>query len=155
MNLARRIALLAGCLVISFLPGVVGGQFEPGAWYAALDKPPLTPPGWVFPIAWTALYAAMGVALYLVITAPGPVAWGLLAVFALQLVLNGAWSWLFFGLQRPGAALADLAALWLAIAWLTVAFWRRRPIAGALFLPYLLWVSFAGYLNAGIWLLNR
>jgi translocator protein len=156
MSYAKRTALLAGCLVVSFLPGIVGGRFEPGAWYAALDKPALTPPGWVFPVAWTALYAAMGVALYLYLRAPArPIPRAPLALFALQLVLNGAWSWLFFGLKRPDLALVDIGLLWIVLALTTAAFWRRRRVAGALLVPYLLWVSFATYLNAALFILNR
>jgi tryptophan-rich sensory protein len=77
-----------------------------------------------------------------------------LALFGAQLVLNGLWSWLFFGLRRPDLALADIVALWLAIAATTVAFWGVRPVAGALLLPYLAWVTFATALNADIWRRN-
>jgi translocator protein len=156
MSYAKRTALFAGCLVVSFVPGIVGGRFEPGAWYAALEKPDLTPPGWVFPVAWTALYAAMGVALYLYLRAPArPIPRVPLALFGLQLGLNGAWSWLFFGRQRPDLALVDIGLLWIVLALTTWAFWRRRRVAGALLVPYLLWVSFATYLNAAIFMLNR
>ena len=148
---------LLGCIGVSFLPGVVGSQFGPGAWYAALEKPALTPPGWVFPIAWTSLYLAMGIALFLFLdrTARTDAArrWGS-GLFAAQLVLNGAWSWLFFGLERPGLALVDIVALWSLILATLVVFARRRPAAAALLAPYLAWVSFATYLNLEIWRLN-
>ncbi len=74
--------------------------------------------------------------------------------FGAQLVLNGAWSWLFFGLQAPGAALIEIVALWLAILGTVAGFWRIRPLAGALLAPYLGWVGFAALLNAAIWRLN-
>jgi translocator protein len=156
MTIWKKIALLVGCIAVSFAPGAFGSRFQPGAWYGALEKPALTPPGWAFPVAWTALYAAMGIALYLYLSAPArPVPRIPLVLFAAQLALNGAWSWLFFGLQRPGLALVGIAVLWLVIAATALGFWRRRPSAGALLLPYLLWVSFAAYLNAGVWWLNR
>jgi len=78
-----------------------------------------------------------------------------LVPFAVQLVLNAAWTWLFFGLRRPGLALADLVVLWLAVAVTLVAFWAVRPLAGALLLPYLAWTTFAGALNASLWRRNR
>ena len=156
MTTLRHTALLVACVLVSFVPGAVGSRFEPGVWYAELDKPWLTPPGWLFPVAWTALYIAMGVALYLYLTArTRPIPRLPLGLFGLQLVLNGMWSWLFFGLRRPDLALVDVAALWITVLLLTAAFWRRRRSAGALLLPYLVWVSFATYLNAAIWLLNR
>ena len=153
---ARFWRLLA-CIGAGALPGVVGSQFGPGAWYAALDKPSLTPPGWVFPVVWTALYLAMGVALFLFLdrTARSDRARRLgLGLFVAQLVLNGAWSWLFFGLERPGLALFDIVALWALIAATMAVFTLRRRAAAALLAPYLAWVSFATYLNFEIWRLN-
>jgi translocator protein len=155
MESLKTIALFIGCLLVSFLPGIVGGRFEPGAWYAALEKPALTPPAWVFPVAWTALYAVMGVALFLYLRAGArPIPRLPLVLFGVQLVLNGAWSWLFFGLRRGDLALVDIALLWIVLVLTVAAFWRRRVVAGALLLPYLLWVSFATYLNAGLVVLN-
>jgi tryptophan-rich sensory protein len=149
-------AQLVACLVVCFMPGVFGSRFVPGAWYEALDKPLGTPPGWVFPVVWTALYAAMGVALFLALrAAPAGALKVPLALFATQLVLNGAWSWLFFGLQRPGLAAVEIVLLWLLIVASTVSFWRLTVAAGALLVPYLLWVGYATYLNLGLWLLNR
>jgi tryptophan-rich sensory protein len=148
--------LLAGCVALAFLPGILGSRFAPGEWYARLVKPALTPPGWVFPVAWTLLYLSMGVALFLVLrAAPLERSWPALTLFGAQLALNGAWSWLFFGLERPGLALAEIVTLLTLIAATAVAFWRLRPAAGALLLPYLAWVAFATYLNAGFWWLNR
>jgi tryptophan-rich sensory protein len=144
------------CVALCFLPGIVGSRSAPGAWYASLTKPALTPPGWAFPVVWTALYLLMGVALFLAWRAgSGPGLRLALTVFAVQLVLNGLWSWLFFGLKRPDLALADILLLWLAIGASIVLFWRLRPLAGALLVPYLLWVSLATWLNFGLWRLNR
>jgi tryptophan-rich sensory protein len=144
--------MLAACIVVCFLPGVFGGRFQPGPWYEALVKPAWTPPGWAFPVAWTVLYVLMGVSLWLALRAgAGRTA---IAVFGLQLLLNGTWSWLFFGLQRPALALAEILVLWLLILASTVLFWRVRPLAGALLLPYLAWVGFAAVLNAALVRLN-
>ena len=151
----RELVGLLVSILVSFVPAAVGGRFLPGEWYRALDKPPWTPPGWVFGPAWTALYLSMGVAAWLVWRERlGSRALLPLALFGAQLVLNGLWSWLFFGLRRPDLALADIVALWLAIAATIVAFWGVRPVAGALLLPYLAWVTFATALNADIWRRN-
>jgi tryptophan-rich sensory protein len=153
--LRRHIAVLAGCLALAFVPGVVGSLFQPGAWYAQLTKSPFTPPGWVFPVAWSILYATIGIALfvYLLHSAQRDRRPALIA-FAAQLALNGAWSWLFFGLHAPAAALVDIVALWLAIAVVQLAFARHSRTAALLLLPYLAWVSFATYLNHAIVHLN-
>ena len=151
----RELVGLLVWILVSFVPAAVGGRFLPGEWYRALDKPAWTPPGWVFGPAWTLLYLSMGVAAWLVWRERlGQRALLPLALFGAQLVLNGLWSWLFFGLRRPDLALADIVALWLAIAATIVAFWGVRPVAGALLLPYLAWVTFATALNADIWRRN-
>jgi len=143
-----------GTEAVGALSGLAaGGAFV--SFYDALRKPPATPPPAVFGPAWTVLYLLMGIAAWLV--------WreGLnhqtafaLGLFAAQLALNFAWSLIFFGQHRIGAALLEIALLWLVILATIVAFWAVRPAAGALLLPYLGWVTFAAYLNAGIWRLN-
>jgi translocator protein len=146
---------LLGWLVLVFAAAAVGSRFMPGEWYASLRKPPLTPPGWVFGPVWTILYVLMAVAAWLVWKRYGFAGAGLaLALFIAQVVLNALWSALFFGMQRPGLALIDLAALWVLIAIVTFMFWQKSPAAGAMMIPYLLWVTFAGYLNFGFWRLN-
>jgi translocator protein len=150
---SRALAGLVASFVLVFAVSAVGALFPPGDWYAALERPPGTPPNWLFAPVWTALYAAMAVAAWMVWRRAG---WGVaLALFVLQLALNGTWSWLFFGLNRPGVALVEITALWLAIAATLLAFRRVRPAAGMLLAPYLAWVSYAAYLNAGLWWLNR
>lgn len=127
------------------------------SWYPTLAKPPFNPPAWIFGPVWTMLYIMMGVAAFVVWQR----GWGSAGVraaitaFAVQLVLNGLWSILFFGLRSPGLALIEIVVLWLAIAATAVLFWRVATVAGALIVPYLLWVSFAAVLNASIWWLNR
>jgi len=158
----RSFLALVLFLVICFGTAAFGGQFAPGAWYAALEKPAWNPPAWVFAPVWTLLYAMMAVAGWLVWrgggsavgTGGGPSRGIALGVYAVQLVLNGAWSWLFFGLQRPGLAFVEIVALWLAILATTVLFWRVKPLAGALLVPYLGWVGFAAALNLALWRLN-
>ena len=124
-------------------------------WYAALDKPSWTPPDWVFGPVWTVLYLAMAVAAWLVWRQKG---WSgarvPLTLFGVQLALNVAWSWLFFGLRSPGLGFADIILLWMAIVATLVAFWRRSAVAGLLFVPYLAWVTFAAVLNYSIWQMN-
>lgn len=139
-------------LALSFTAAGFGALFEPGDWYTGLRKPALTPPNWIFGPVWSLLYACMGVA--------GALVWQRsraalpMALWGAQLMLNAAWSWLFFGLQRPGLAFAEIRVLWIAIAITIFVFWRVRPAAGALMIPYLLWVGFASWLNWEIWRLN-
>ncbi len=151
---ARSAAALAFAVALCLGTGALAARFEPGAWYAALEKPPGTPPDRMFPIVWTLLYAAMGVAAWRVWRVVGASA-AAHGPFAVQLALNGAWSALFFGLHRPGLALAEIALLWLAIAVTLRRFADVDGVAAWLLAPYLLWVSFAAYLNAGIWWLAR
>lgn len=121
-----------------------------------LDQPPLSPPGWLFPVVWTILYLLMGWASFRVVRSggqPGEIHRALTG-YGVQLVLNFLWPLLFFGLGWYGIALAELAVLWVAVLWTMGAFFRLDPPVGNLLLPYLLWVSFAAYLNFGIWRLN-
>jgi len=152
-GMALVIALLVCYGVAAF-----GGLFSAragGDWYADLAKPSWTPPSWVFGPVWTLLYGMMAVAVWLVwLRRREGGAAAAMALFAVQLAFNAAWSGLFFGLHRPGVALVDLVLLWLALAATVWLFLRRRPAAGALLVPYLLWVSFALALNFAIWRLN-
>lgn len=152
-----RVALgLVFWLAVTFAAAAVGSRFLPGAWYATLAKPTWTPPNQVFAPVWTLLYVLMAVAAWMVWKQDASrIAWLPLGAFALQLVLNAAWSWCFFGLHRPDLALLDIAALWLALAATVALFWAVRPLAGALLLPYLAWVTFASALNGAVWWLNR
>lgn len=150
---AGSAAVLAAFLVLVALAASVGAAFQPGPWYEALRKPPLTPPDAVFAPVWSALYLAMAVAAWLVWRERGPDR--ALVLWAVQLAANALWSLLFFGLHVPGLALLEIALLLGLLAATTRAFFRIRPLAGALLLPYLAWVAFASYLNAGLWLLNR
>lgn len=125
--------------------------------FGAVRKPPLAPPDWLFPVAWTVLYILMGVASYLVYTsdASSPRKDRALSFYAIQLGVNFLWPIIFFNLQMYLAAFLVLILLWLLIVICIVLFYYISDTAGKLLIPYLLWVSFAGYLNLGIHLMNR
>ena len=150
----RAALALVVAIGVSQAAGLVGVPFTDRAqdgWYDQLDKPSFTPPSWVFAPVWTSLYALMGLAAWLVWRRPdGPARTTALALFVLQLVLNAAWTPLFFGAQRPALALVELAALDAAAEATTVAFARVDRRAAALLVPYLAWLGFATLLNAGI-----
>lgn len=148
---------LAGWLLVCFTVAAVGAiaSVEAKSFYAQLVQPAWAPPASVFGPVWTALYAMMGIAAWLVWRNGG---WrahrAALTLFLVQLALNALWSWLFFAWHRGAWAFADILVLWLLIAATLVCFWRVRPLAGALLVPYLLWVSFATALNYSVWQLN-
>jgi translocator protein len=147
-------------LVVAEILGGLGGFIAAssiGSWYAALDRPPGTPPNAVFGPVWTVLYAMMGIAFALVWhRAPaGPVKRRALAVFFIQLGLNLAWTPVFFGAHQLAAALAVIVLLILAIVVTIVRFRPLDKLAAALLVPYLLWVCYATYLNAGFLVLAR
>lgn len=147
-------------LVLSFLAAGVGGMFTrsgiDSGWYETIRKPPWTPPGWLFGPVWTALYVAMAVAAWLVCRAADWVKTReALLLYAVQLLFNASWSFFFFYLENPLAGLVELLVLWALLLLTMVSFWKLRPAAGWLFVPYLGWVSFAALLNAEIWWLNR
>ncbi len=127
-----------------------GGQWGANEWYRALSKPSWTPPDWLFPIAWTALYLMIAIAGWLAWETPHPNRGLLLALWVGQLLLNAGWSYIFFGRKAITAALGELALLWLSILGFIVIAWDANRTAAYLFLPYLVWVSYAGALNASI-----
>ena len=145
-------------LVICFAAAGIGGAATTpkiGTWYATLVKPAWNPPNWIFGPVWSALYFCMAVAAWLVWRQGGLAGAKVpLTLFAVQLVLNVLWSCIFFGLEMPGLAFAEVLLLWAAIAATMVTFWLRSLVAGILFVPYLAWVSFASFLNFTIWRLN-
>jgi tryptophan-rich sensory protein len=142
-------------MLACFAAAALGGLFLPGPWYASLNKPAWNPPAWVFGPVWTMLYTMMAVAAWLVWRQGG---WKAqrrpLTLFLAQLVLNAAWTPLFFGLKNPGLAFAEIILLWLVIAATLVGFGRVSRAAACLLAPYLAWVSFAAALNFTVWRLN-
>jgi tryptophan-rich sensory protein len=157
----RPLLTLLLSVVISELVGASGAVFTANGlegWYSTLVKPALAPPNWVFGPVWTTLFALMGVAAWLVwreLSGPqANAARRALWLFAGQFGLNVAWSAAFFGARSIIAGLAVIVALWFAILGTVLAFDQVDRRAAGLLLPYLAWVSFATYLNVGIWLLN-
>jgi translocator protein len=171
-----------GMLIISILLAQMAGLLGSLAtrpnieiWYRSIEKPVFTPPDWVFPVVWPALYLLMGIAAWLVYRTPERRSrefWGegasyesmflpkrpsrktALGVYGIHLVFNGLWSFLFFGLQMPGLAFVEILILLTLIIYTTRLFYRIRPSAGYLMLPYVLWVCFATVLNGTIWWMN-
>jgi benzodiazapine receptor len=145
------------CIVVCQLAGLLGSVFTISAiptWYAALHKPLLNPPAWLFGPVWGALYLLMGISLWLVWQSGSKEKMRAFWLFGAQLVLNAVWSPLFFGAQSIGGALAVIILLWAAIV-LTILLFRKISQAAAwLLVPYIVWVSFAIYLNVAIWALN-
>ena len=145
---------LAIPLGIGALAGLLSGSGMQN--YMHLNQPPLSPPGWLFPIVWTILYLLMGYASYRVYTsgADKTMVRNALILYGVQLLLNFIWPFIFFGLGWYLTAFWVLLLLWLAIFLTMRAFSAIDERAGDLLLPYILWVSFAGYLNLGVYLLN-
>ena len=146
-------------IFICYLASLVGSLFTMpalDAWYLGLAKPDLTPPDWVFGPVWFVLFTFMGIALFLVWSKKEenevvPVALG---IFAAQLLLNVLWSLMFFGLQSPAVGFVVIVALWFMILFTILFFYRISRFAGLVLVPYILWVSFAMYLNFWIYWLN-
>ena len=153
----RQVMGLIGWFVLSFAASAVGAvaSIEAKAFYGQLAQPAWAPPAWLFGPVWTVLYALMAIAAWLVWRSGGfrtnRVA---ISIFLVQLALNALWSWIFFTWHRGALALADIVLLWVLIVATLVFFWRARPLAGALLIPYLLWVGFASVLNYSLWQLN-
>jgi translocator protein len=157
LTMQKQLVGLAAWLVFSFVAAAIGGaaSIEAGPFYIQLIRPEWAPPGSIFGPVWTVLYALMGIAAWLVWRIGGfRAARTALILFLVQLALNALWSWLFFGWHRGALAFADILLLWILIVATLTAFWRIRPLAGALLIPYLLWVSFAAALNHSVWQLN-
>lgn len=147
--------MLAGFIGVCFAAGAVAGAVtDPNisTWYESLARPPGTPPNWVFPVVWSIQYVLIGIAAWLVWRRPGdrrslrPWFWAL--------VFNFLWSPAFFGLHSPGLGLLAIVPLLLSIVLTIRAFARVRPVAAWLMVPYLIWGSYATYLNVGIFYLN-
>ena len=146
---------LAVFVLACLLAAASGSIFRAGPWYDTLRKPSWRPPNRLFGPVWLVLYAMIALSGWIVWrVAPADQALLPVLVYAVQLALNALWSFCFFGLRRPGMALLDMSALWLAILLTILVFQPVSAPAAALLLPYLLWVSFAWCLNLAIWRLN-
>lgn len=147
----RSYPMLLLFLVLVGAVAMSGVHFQPGAWYAGLAKPFWTPPNWLFPPVWGLLYLMMAVAGWLIYAGRDA---RLKALWAVQLILNALWSWLFFGLHRTDLGLVDISALLVTIAAIVSIARRRQPAVAWLMAPYLIWVAYASTLNAAIHVLN-
>lgn len=158
------VPLLISCLLITQFAGIIGSVFTVKAitsWYRFLIKPFLNPPSWLFGPVWTLLFLLMGISLYLAIRQThtlffkdDKIFYFGLIFFGLQWVLNILWSYLFFYLHSPLWGLIDIILLAIFIALTIYYFWRLRPVAAYLLIPYLAWVLFATYLNYSLWRFN-
>ena len=148
---------LIGWLLVCFAASAVGAvaSVQATSFYSQLAQPGWAPPPHVFGPVWTVLYVLMAIAAWLVWRSGGFRDNGVaLTLFLIQLAPNAVWSWLFFAWHRGALALADIVLLWVLVVATLAAFWRARPLAGVLLIPYLLWVSFAAVLNYAVWQLN-
>ena len=145
------ILIAEGVGVVTGLLSMDGTEY----YNASVIQPPFSPPGWVFPVVWAILYGLMGISAYLVSQAPVSAerSRGLNLMVA-QLIVNFFWPLLFFNAQAYGFSLLWLILLWLLVLWMILAFRKTVPLAAWLQIPYLLWLTFAVYLNAGVWYLN-
>ena len=151
-----RIPLLLACIAIPVMTGIVSSLICGDAMrmFDTLDQPALSPPAWLFPAAWTILYVLMGIASYLIVISDDPGKTHVLALYAIQLFFNFCWSPLFFLAQQYWLALGWLVVMWALVALLILRARKINPASAALLVPYILWCTFATYLNAGIAILN-
>jgi benzodiazapine receptor len=155
MSIQRSLIGALIALVLTFSTAYIGSCFTVGEWYADLSKPSWNPPNWLFGPVWAVLYLLMAISAWLVWKKAGfKGATVPLIIFLVQLVLNAAWSWLFFGLHEIAIAFIEIVVLLLAILICTILFWRIIAISGILLVPYLIWVAFAAVLNYKLWHLN-
>ena len=152
----RPVVALLLCLLLVFAIASLGAIAPPGEWYAGLRKPWFNPPSWVFGPAWTLLYVMIAVATWLLWRAPASTQrTRALQLNGVQLLLNAAWTPLFFALKLPGVAFVEIVLMWGFILATIVAAWSVRRVAAWLLVPYLAWVTFAATLNGCLWWLNR
>jgi tryptophan-rich sensory protein len=143
---------LGAFIALVFVAASSGALFQPGAWYANLNKPSWTPPNWLFPVAWSVLYLLIAIAGWKVWQVEGIKT--ALIVWGISLLINMSWSYIMFERKEIGLALVDLILLWISIVAFMVLAWPVSQTATYLFIPYLMWVSIAGALNFSVWRLN-
>jgi translocator protein len=146
------------CIALPLVVGGISGLATSGninTWYATLNKPVFNPPNWIFGPVWTALYVLMGISLFMIWKSPaGDSRNFALAIFGIQLVLNFAWTFIFFYFKQTGWAFFEIILVWLSVLAMIIIFYRISKPAALMQIPYLLWVSFATILNGSIWNLN-
>ena len=152
--------ILIVCILIPLAVGSIAGLLTMGGMekFATLNKPPLSPPAWLFPVAWTILYTLMGISSYLIYTSEEPKDSNLksqaLSTYGYQLLVNFLWPVFFFNFQWYLFSFLWLVFLWILVLKMILEFRKINPLAALLNIPYLLWLTFAAYLNLGVWLLN-
>ena len=157
MSKSRQVVGFIAWLGASYVTSAIGAiaSIDAGSFYAEVVRPDWAPPGWLFGPVWLTLYTLMGIAAWLVWRRAGFGAVRVaLTLFLVQLVVNALWSWLFFAWRLGLPALVDILVLLALIIAMLAAFWRQSRVAGALIIPYLLWVGFAAVLNYSVWQLN-
>lgn len=153
-DIIKLISSIALPLVLGAIAGMFTSQSVPD-WYSTLNRPSFSPPNWIFGPVWTILYILMGISFFIIWKQKVSKARNLaISIFFLQLLLNFAWSFIFFYFKMIGLALVEITLLWFTIILMLVLFYRIKPVATYINIPYLLWVSFATVLNAGYYFLN-
>lgn len=154
-----KLLKLALSLALPIICGGVAGLFTAQAvpeWYASLNRPVFNPPNYLFGPVWTTLYILMGISCYIIWTnANGKILKNALLIYGIQLILNFAWSFIFFYFQNIGLALIEISVLWIFIIIMLIEFYKIKPLAAFINIPYLLWVSFATVLTAAYYILNK
>ena len=157
MKLNKRLLFI--CIAIPLIVGVIAGLITRNSMelFAMVERPPLAPPAWLFPVAWTILYTLMGVSSYIILTADASQDEinKAMKLYAYQLVVNFLWPTFFFNFEWYFFSFLWLIFLWVLVFLMIRSFYEINKAAAYLNVPYLVWLTFAGYLNAGIWLLNR
>ena len=154
IKITDLLIFIVGTELVGVLSGIIAGNSF--SFYKEIVRPPFSPPGWIFPIVWIILYALMGISAYFIYTSKVTVRQKnfALAVYAIQLVVNFLWSIVFFRLEMVGLSVIIILLLLLLIVVMICVFYRIRPVAAYLNIPYLLWTAFASYLNIGVLILN-
>lgn len=157
MKLNKRWLVL--CIVIPLFVGGAASLLTGDGMeiFTTLEKPPLSPPAWLFPLVWTILYTLMGISSYLILRADVDMEQkeDAIRIYAYQLIVNFLWPTFFFNFRWYGFSFLWLLLLWILVLIMILRFWEISKVAACLNLPYLIWLTFAGYLNLGIWWLNR
>jgi translocator protein len=154
----NKILKLIASILLPLTLGAFAGIYTAKAipeWYATLNRPTFNPPNWLFGPVWTTLYIILGISLFLIWIQDKSKERNLaILTFSIQLALNFAWSFIFFYFNRIGFALAEIILLWLSIVVMLIQFYKIKPLAAYINIPYLLWVTFASILNLSYYLLN-
>lgn len=154
-NIGRLVAALVIPIVIGGISAALSAKGMIN--YATMNKPPLSPPAWMFPVAWTILYLMMGFASYLIVVSEGEMRSKAMAliIYALQLLMNFMWSIIFFKWEQFMTAFAWLFVMFVFVIGCTIRFWRIKKLAAYMMIPYIAWLMFAAYLNMGAYILNQ